>query len=112
MDLSRKDFLLITVTFGTGLAADACGSSDSGGAHVQSCSSQISDNHGHVLAVAWADVEAGADKTYSIKGTATHDHQVLITASMFADLPAGHSAGVTSGPAPDGHTHDISVQCG
>jgi hypothetical protein len=49
----------------------------------------IADNHVHLshsMTVTAADVDAGVDKTYSIPGTAMHDHTVTITAAQFAQL--------------------------
>ena len=56
------------------------------------------------------DVEAEVDKTYSIQGTATHDHSLTISASEFASLKSNQSIQVTSA-AGGGHSHAITVTC-
>ena len=60
-------------------------------------------NHGHSLTVPAADIEAGAEKTYDITGTASHSHEVTLTADHFTSLKAGSSIQATStssGPMP------------
>ena len=70
----------------------------------------ISANHGHSLTVSAADVAAQKPKTYSIKGTSSHDHLVTITAAQFAQLGGAHAITVTSTNAA-GHTHTVTVTC-
>ena len=45
-------------------------------------STAIGANHGHVMMVSMADVNAAANKTYNIMGTALHDHTVMVTAAL------------------------------
>lgn len=73
-------------------------------------SSSIGGNHGHSITVTKTDVEAGVEKTYSIQGTASHDHQVTVTATNFADLKSNNSVQVQS-TSSTGHTHSITVSC-
>ena len=70
----------------------------------------ISANHGHSLVVSPADVAAKQAKTYSIKGSAGHDHNVAITAAQFATLGLGQTITVTS-TNDAGHTHTVTVTC-
>lgn len=70
----------------------------------------ISGNHGHSLAVPKADVATAATKTYSIQGSASHAHQVTITAAQFAQLKGGHGISVTSSLAL-AHSHMLTVTC-
>ncbi len=116
-ELLRSAALLTgTVLFARGLVA--CSSDagadepldESGEALVTCKPPVISANHGHRLVVSPADVAAGVDKTYSIAGTAGHDHQVTLTAAEFAVLGAGHAITVTSTNGA-GHTHDVTVTC-
>jgi hypothetical protein len=59
-----------------------------------------------------ADATAGVNKTYSIMGSALHDHMVTITADMFSMLKAGMMISTTSTPGGSGpHTHGILVVC-
>jgi len=70
----------------------------------------IASNHGHTLTVSSADVEAGAEKTYSIQGTSGHNHTVTLTASDFTSLQ-GNNAVELNSTTGDGHTHAIVVSC-
>jgi hypothetical protein len=72
--------------------------------------STISVNHGHALAVPAADVLAGVEKTYDIKGTSAHPHAITVTAAMFAMLKLGTAITVTSTNVGN-HTHDVTVTC-
>lgn len=73
-------------------------------------SSQISANHGHALTVPIADVMAGVDKMYNIKGASAHPHMITITAAQFAMIKANTAITVTSSNDA-GHTHDVTVTC-
>jgi hypothetical protein len=70
----------------------------------------ISRNHGHALVVPPEDVAAGVAKTYSIKGTSGHDHQVTIGADQSALLTRGGTITVESTTGA-GHTHSVTVSC-
>ena len=115
MDLSRKDFLWLLV----GGAAAACGSSapgPSGNCAANGSNSIISQNTGHMLIVTKADIAAGVDKTYDIRGTdTTHTHSVTLTAADMMALQKNLQATETStvGAALGGspHTHSIQVVC-
>ncbi len=119
MKLTRKDFLktgLAAAGVVVGLpTAAGCGGSDdnsgSGGGGSGSCSAKIEGNHGHSMNVTAADLSAGAVKTYDIKGTATHTHDVVLSANDFSNLQNGQPANVSSTQAPDGHSHSITVTC-
>lgn len=69
----------------------------------------ITDNHGHSLTVTKEEVEAGVEKTYAIKGGASHDHEVIITSSNFSSLKTNQSIEVNS--MGGSHTHTITVSC-
>lgn len=116
--LTRKEFLrsaLVAVggTLGLGLSGAGCGGDDDGdgGGGTKGCSSSMTNNHGHSLSVSQADIDAGQNKTYSIKGSSAHDHEVLLTANHFASLKAGQSVFVESATGA-GHTHNVTVKCG
>jgi hypothetical protein len=69
----------------------------------------FSANHGHILAMTTADIEAGVDHTYNVQGTANHSHTVLITAQMFAQLQANMPVQtITMG---NNHIHNVSISC-
>ena len=126
MDMTRKR-LLESMGAGTVvLLVQACGGGGStamGGPYgnptpASGCGSsgaQISANHGHMLTVPTADLDSTAAKTYSIMGTATHDHTVTLSPAQLAQLKAGQSVTVTStvtnAPSFGSHSHDVTVSC-
>ena len=71
----------------------------------------ISGNHGHSFVVAPADVEAGVEKSYNIKGGSAHPHTVVVTAAMFADLKMNKVVTTNSSEDAD-HIHPVTVSCG
>lgn len=75
-----------------------------------STNAAIGANHGHVIVVSGADITAGVDKTYDIKGGSTHAHAVTVSAAMFTMLKAGMAIMVTS-TVGSGHTHPVTVTC-
>ncbi len=95
-------------TSGTTTSTSAQSSSSTGG--MLTCSSMIATNHGHVIEVTTADVEAGADKTYDIMGSSPHTHSVMVTAADFAMLATGGSVTKTSSTG-GAHTHMVTITC-
>lgn len=72
--------------------------------------STISANHGHTLSVPKEDVTQGVQKTYSIQGSAPHEHNVTLTAADFTSLKMNNGITVSS-TTGDGHVHNVSVSC-
>ena len=108
MKLTRKEFLLTTAgALGAGAVLPACGDDGDGGG---ACSVAITANHGHSLTVAQADIDAGVEKTFSIKGGSSHAHEITITSADFTVLNNGQGIQVRSTDAA-GHTHDVTVLC-
>ncbi len=70
----------------------------------------ITGNHGHVLAIPTADLTSTVDKTYSIQGTAAHDHLIMLTVAQLGQLKAGTTVTVTSTTGAT-HTHDVTASC-
>ena len=70
----------------------------------------ISSNHSHSLTVSMTDVQNAVDKTYAIQGSATHNHDVTISAANFTSLKNNTSIQVSS-TSGDGHSHNITVSC-
>ena len=117
--LSRKEFLSLLAAAAALPLVASCGGDDDGGdatdGQAGDClangtSTVISSNHGHVLAVSAADVEAGVEKTYDISGTAGHMHEVTLSAAHFAMLQGNDSITVQSTSSGD-HTHAVTVNC-
>lgn len=90
-------------------AASDTGSADT--AQAFECRSSITQNHGHKLVIPLEDLDSTTPKTYSIIGTADHDHQVTFDAQQLADLKAGVSINVTSNDGGTTHDHDLAVKC-
>ena len=120
MDVSRKRFIETVASGGALLLFSSCGGGGSGygsGAGgnpmpASSCTPDIAGNHGHVLAIAVADLDSGIDKTYNIQGSATHSHNVTFTVAQLRQLKAGDGVSVMSTPgSSDGHTHEVTVSC-
>jgi hypothetical protein len=119
MAISRKAFLIQAAGGGWLLATAGCGG---GGGYSGSssnppappagsgCAATISDNHGHVLAIAAADLDSSADKTYDIQGNADHSHNVTFTAAQLAQLKAGNTVSVTTTMTLN-HDHRIGEHC-
>jgi hypothetical protein len=110
--ISRKQFLAALGGGTVVLWLQACGGGDDGGDDDNlSCSaSAITNNHGHTLSIAEADLDSSTDKSYSIMGTASHDHTVTFTVAQLGMLKNGQSVTVTSSTG-SGHTHDVTASC-
>ena len=112
--MSRLQFFQATLAgIGATLFGAACGSDDDGdggGSGGLSCSADIVSNHGHVLSVSEADVNAAQTKTYNIQGSSGHSHEVTLTAEHFMSLGEGKNVSVTS-TSVAGHTHSVTVSC-
>jgi hypothetical protein len=70
----------------------------------------IGANHGHALTVPKADVAAGAQKTYDIKGSGSHPHTVVVTTADFTLLQAGTQVKKQSSTDAS-HAHDVTITC-
>ena len=70
---------------------------------------RVGKNHGHELTVAFADVMAGAEKTYEIRGTAGHGHTVTLTAGDMKSLQKGDVLRTVSSRGL--HAHRVLVRC-
>ncbi len=71
---------------------------------------RVDGNHGHELVIPKEDIAAGTQKTYSIQGTADHDHRVTVTSMDFSNLQGdGYAAEFSSDTG--GHTHKLVIGC-
>ena len=110
MALSRRQFLKVAAAVGAAGPLVACGPGSPPPPGGDNCTtSSITSNHGHSVTIPKADAEAGVAKSYSIRGSASHDHTIALSAQQMADLAAGTAVTVTSTSA--GHTHDVTVSC-
>lgn len=123
MSLTRKEFLSSMVSAVAGAAGAAllvaCGGGSESEMHdarvggnclASGTSAAIGTNHGHTLTVPMADVTAGVEKTYDIRGTSDHPHTVKVTAAMFASLASNSGVSVLSS-SDGGHTHNVTISC-
>src|SRR5438105_14382882 len=92
-----------------GLVLSGCGGGGNGAAQSQTasgCSSfDFTGNHGHALDIPIADLSSLTDKSYSIQGTASHDHPFTLTAANLARLKAGQAIVVVTTGMNLSHTH-------
>jgi hypothetical protein len=115
MNITRKRFLGAVGTGTVVLWLQGCGGGggDDGDDPPQSCGASgasIAGNHGHSLTIAEADLTSAIDKTYSIQGSAGHDHTVTFTAAQLASLRSGQSVVVNSTTASS-HMHAVTAAC-
>lgn len=71
----------------------------------------FTNNHGHALEIPAADLDSLTDKSYSVQGSATHDHPFTLTAANLARLKAGQAIVVVTTGSMLEHTHDVSGSC-
>jgi len=57
-----------------------------------------------------ADVDSTTPKTYSIQGSADHDHRVTLTPPQLAQIKAKTAVTVVSS-VDFSHFHDVTVTC-
>jgi hypothetical protein len=113
MDVSRKRFLGALGSGTVLLWLQACGGGGDDDNDITSCGASgasIAGNHGHTLTIDEADLTSATAKTYSIMGTATHDHTVTFTPSQLAQLQSGQSVTVESSTGAS-HTHTVTAHC-
>lgn len=72
--------------------------------------SVVGRNHGHELLVAEADVLAGLEKTYSLRGSSSHNHTLRISKEEFVRIGQGETLRKKT-EFGAGHRHRILVRC-
>ena len=90
---------------------DAAAGKDTGGGGVYACRASISQNHGHVIEVPTTDLDSTTAKTYSIKGTSPHTHNVVLDPDDLAALKSGISVKKTSDANGETHDHEVNILC-
>jgi hypothetical protein len=113
MHTTRKQFLETIAAGSVLLLLKACGGGGDSATAVPAalCGADggaISGNHGHVLSIARADLDSMVAKAYSIRGSATHDHAVSLSAAELQELKAGKTVTVASSLA-DLHVHAVTI---
>lgn len=71
---------------------------------------EIAANHGHRLEISLDEVLDGDPVSYDIRGDATHNHTVSLTAQQLDELRRGGELEVTSS-VDDAHSHQITITC-
>ena len=93
-----------------GSTAPAVDATQGGGCANNGATGTVGTNHGHALTVSASDVTAGVEKTLSITGASSHDHDVTLTAANMTTLQGGGMVTVDS-TSGGGHTHSVTVVC-
>jgi hypothetical protein len=106
-DTTRREFLTAATAAIAGVALAACADEPEGGPGVDCPEVSIQNNHGHVLEIPLADVEAGETKTYSLKGT--HEHMLEVDALVFEKIKTDGSHTLSTTPT-DGHMHLVEIR--
>jgi hypothetical protein len=120
MDLTRKEFCLALGSTTVLVWLQGCGGGGGGysaapapapaPAACGASGAAIAGNHGHMLEIARADLDSMTAMTYSIAGTAGHDHQVTFSPAQLQTMKGGGSATVTS-TTTDAHDHAVTASC-
>ena len=71
---------------------------------------KVGKNHGHVLTIPFADVQAGAEKVYDIAAASGHPHTVTLAPEDMKTLLAGQDLRIKSSRDHQ-HQHRILVKC-
>jgi hypothetical protein len=108
MEISRKRFIESLASGTVLLLIQGCGGDDDEPPPPSACGVTITNNHGHVLTIASADLSSTTSKTYDIQGTADHTHNVTLSPTQLAQLKSGGSVSVTS-TQTNQHSHPITI---
>ncbi len=106
--VNRRDFLKLTSLAAAGtLVALTVKSQPAAAASKLDIS--ISSNHGHVLVANAKSLFSNGPKTYSIKGSASHDHALTITQEILDTLQSTQVVDVDT-ESGAGHSHTVRLQ--
>ena len=109
MEISRKRFIESLASHRALLLVQAAAATTNEPAPPSACGVTITNNHGHVLSIASADLISTVAKTYAtFKRTADHTHNVTLSPTQLAQLKAGGSVSVTS-TQTNQHSHPITI---
>ena len=111
--IGRREFTaagILALLSGVTVTVWGCGSSStpsSPSTTTADLSGTISTNHGHVATITGAQLTAAQGVTLDIRGTATHTHSVVLTASQIQAAAAKQQVSVTSS-TDSGHNHTVT----
>lgn len=115
MSITRREFCG-AMTGGTVLLlVQGCGGGggdtmEPSGSSCGASGAAISLNHGHALVIASLDLDSIVDMTYSIRGSADHDHTVILTVAQLRRLKASESVTAVASVSA-AHSHVTTVTC-
>ena len=116
MSITRREFCGAAMVGGTVLLlVQGCGGGggDANTPPGLSCGASgaaILLNHGHTLLIASVDLDSMVDMTYSIRGTADHDHTVTLTMPQLQQLKASRNVTVVASVSA-AHSHVATAAC-
>lgn len=70
--------------------------------------STISSNHGHAFGMSLSELKADGAQTYSIQGSSSHPHEIVITDDVIMALEKGHPVELES--VGGNHTHTVTLE--
>ena len=128
MSITRKQFLHGVAGGMVTSLVQGCGGGGDGGSSTAGTSTggmfsmitacgpiTIANDHGHAITISTADLDSTSSRTYSIAGTANHDHTITLSPTQLSMLQAGDQMVVVStvtDAAPHGpHSHDVAITC-
>jgi len=115
MDISRRQLFGVMGGGAAILLVSGCGggggdSADPRGSSCGASGAAISLNHGHSLVITSSDLDSTVDMTYSIRGSADHDHTITITVAQLRQLKAGGSVTAVASVSA-AHSHVATTIC-
>jgi len=108
--ISRRDFTsrsLLALFAGVTVTISGCGDDEPSTPTPVDEVGTISNNHGHTATIRSADQAAGGAVALDIMGTATHTHQVTLTAAQVVQVRNNQQVVVTSTTTAS-HQHTVT----
>lgn len=113
--ITRKTFLVALAGGGVAATLPGCGGGggDDVAAPAAGCRAfTFSDNHGHLLVLSAADLDSTQARTFSVQGSAPHNHDVTLSPAQLAALKAGQAvSALTTMDGLTPHTHALGGAC-
>ena len=109
--LDRREFTLRSVVAmlgGAAITLSGCADGPTQPSYTDTIGS-LANNHGHTVVITGAQLAAGGGVSLEIQGTATHPHQVELTAADVVAIRDGRRVSKDSTPSPSGsHAHTVT----
>lgn len=106
--MNRRDFFKTAAVFGLGTAVMMTVSPKASAAQ-NTLKTTIARNHGHTLTVTLSELFRNGPKTYKIKGSSLHSHEVEITTEILTALQKEKIVEIESS-SDFGHDHVITLE--